>query len=98
MPQTLTACFKFGGWSVVGARDRCCRLARGADQKRLCIEHLKHMLGIRCPVGCKVQIAIRPKKRRQIMNQLWLDQPALVVSLFMPGIREENMDRIERIG
>lgn len=32
MPQTLTACFKFGGWSVVGARDRCSRLARGADQ------------------------------------------------------------------
>ena len=52
------------------------------------------MLGIGRPISCKVQIAIRSEKRRQIMNQLWLDEPPLVVSLFMPGIREKKNGRL----
>ncbi len=53
-------------------------------------EHGQHLLGVGFPVGGAVQVAARRQPARQQRHQRRLDQAALVVPKFVPGVGEPD--------
>ncbi len=83
-------CPRVSKW-VCGRQSGRGTLPRGAGavaQARRGVEHVPHVLGIGLPVGGAVQAAGRGQLAHQQRGELGLDQPALVVALLVPGVRE----------
>src|ERR1700733_14935519 len=70
--------------------------AQGAEALA-CAGHSQHLLGVLLPIGGQPQDAVRPQFVREQRDEAVIDQAALVVALLVPGIREENQDRVERL-
>lgn len=52
------------------------------------------MLSIGLPIGCEVKHAVGPQTICQQSDQARLDQASLVVTFFMPGIREVDVHSV----
>src|SRR5205823_6980606 len=68
------------------------KAARCRLEQRLGGEDRLHLLGIIRPVGRRVQHAARRELARKQRRDIRLHQPALVVALLRPWIREEEVD------
>ncbi len=55
-------------------------------------ERREHLLGVIRPVGRDVQVAAGREPERERVHEIRLEQPALVVALLRPRIREEHVD------
>src|SRR5690606_28213879 len=60
-----------------------------------CVEHIPHLLGIVLPIGGEVQAPAGRELAHQQRGERGLDQPALVVPLLVPWIREVDADLVE---
>src|SRR5438552_472765 len=89
VPEAQPARLEFGQRTVSGARGKP---GGGVLEQRLGGEHGEHLLRVVLPVGCRVKVATRGEAHCELMDEARLQQPALVVPLFRPGIGEENVD------
>ena len=58
---------------------------------------MQHLLGVRFPVGCQMQIATLFDMKRQSVHKRALDQTPFVVAAFVPRIWEEDVDAIQTV-
>src|SRR5437762_641533 len=89
VPEAQSAGLKFG--------QRTVRRARGKPggrvlEQRLGGEHGEHLLRVVLPISCRVKVAAGQEAHCELMDEARLQQPALVVPLFRPGIGEEDVD------
>ena len=59
------------------------------------LHELAHMLGVRRPVSSHAQHAAVMQHARDTVNECRPHQPSLVMALFMPGVRKEQMHALE---
>ena len=93
MSEAHAALLELGRWSVVGTRGK---VRRRILKQRLSGKHLHHLLRVLFPIRCAVKVAARREPLSQQSHKGRLDQTALVVALFWPGVGEKNMDARQR--
>ena len=95
MPQPQAAAFELGLRAVVGLVGIAVGVGRSIGQQRVGAQHFNDLLGIGLPIGSAVDVATCSKALRQCMHQRRLNQTALVVAGFVPGVGEENMHAVQ---
>ena len=94
MPEALPAALEtrraaLGPVDAASGRRRIREIGRG-------VQHLEHPGGVRLPVGRELEAAAGLEAARDERRERRLDDPALVVALLRPGIREIEQDFVER--
>src|SRR6185312_7744766 len=69
----------------------------GVLEQRARVEHLLHVLGVWLPVRSEQQHTAGLQSTRNAFGEGRLKKPALVVTLLVPRVREENLHLIERL-
>ena len=97
MAQSLAAALEARQGTPFRSRDeapfRC-----GIFEVRAGFQHLEHLLCVGFPVGGQLQHSAGPEPRGECGDERSLDEASLVVTLLVPGIREEDQHFVERIG
>ena len=61
-------------------------------------EHCHHVLGIGLPICRQVESSLRGYACQQQIYKVRLNKTALMMTLFVPGIGEENLNKINCLG
>jgi len=85
MTETLAASLEARGRPFCGSRDET-GFGCSVDERRGCIEHLAHVLGVWLPVRREAQRAAGRERFRQQFDECRLNQPTLVMPLLRPRI------------
>ena len=90
MAKLLATLLELGDRAVIRAR-RIATLFLGVGEAFGIVHHFQHVFRVVFPVCGQVQYTTHPQFMTDALNKLGLDQPALMVLLLVPRIREEQL-------
>ena len=95
MTKAQATSLELGLWAVVRFIGKAVGVGRCVGKQRVAAQHLDDLLGVGLPVGGAVDVATSVQALCQCLNERRLNQAALVVAGFVPGVGEENMHAVQ---
>src|SRR5690554_2201662 len=96
MAEALASLFKFSQWTIVRARNVVAASA-AIDKLRAGRQILQHLFSIILPVGSHVQITALLNFLCQQIDKCRLEDTALMMTFFMPGVRKIKLHSCYRL-